>query len=141
MPEGAIWPAQKAAPATTSIVTALSVEAEVSAVLMRCLRLPAAHFWYSGVAFSLWQMALSSCKPSRNDRWDFRCERTAIEQPWTAFRLISEIATHYPNINVGTYLPSSASVAALRRCRKASSLMYCSLLGLMGQKGTSSGSF
>ena len=71
MPEGAIWPAQKAAPATTSIVTALSVEAEVSAVLMRCLRLPAAHFLYSGVAFSLRQMALSSCKPSRNDRWAF----------------------------------------------------------------------
>ena len=71
----------------------------------------------------------------------FWCERTAIEELWTTFRLISEIATHYPNIDAGTYLPSSASVAALRRRRKASSLMYCSLVGLMGQKGTSSGSF
>lgn len=38
------------------MVTALRVEAEVSAVLMRCLRLPAAHLLYSGVALSLRQM-------------------------------------------------------------------------------------
>ena len=64
MPGGAIWPAQKAAPATTSIVRALSVDAEVSAVLMRRLRLPAAHLLYSGAAFSLQQIAFSTCKPS-----------------------------------------------------------------------------
>ena len=45
------------------MVTALNVEAEVSAVLMRCLRLPAAHLLYSWVAFSLRQIAVSADEP------------------------------------------------------------------------------
>ena len=108
MPEGAIWPAQKAALAITSIVTALSVEAEVSAVLMRCLRFPAAHLLYSGVAFSLRQIAISACKPSRNHQQDI------LGQQYRERAAVDDVQAHLQNSNTLSqyrcrYLPAQLS--------------------------------